>query len=305
MIVGGCDIGSATGKSVIFKDGEIVAYSITPSTIKPEQTARQSMEEALEKAGLSSIDDLEYLVGTGYGRLKVGFARENVSEITCHAAGPVASPLHQDRGGYRRAGLQGHFVSDKGKVVEFAMNDKCAAGTGRFFEAMARTLHITLQELSTIGLESVKPVSLASQCSVFAESEVITMINEGAELPDIVAVSTTPWPAGWRPWWESRAHQGRGADRRLCQERRAGQGAGAAAEGADQQAAHGPADRRGHWSGAHRQREGSSAGAGQLRGQVAWRPRPVFSGPLPGAGAVLERVACPSTMPICPRSAST
>jgi predicted CoA-substrate-specific enzyme activase len=188
MIVGGCDIGSATGKSVIFKDGEIVSYAITPSTIKPEQTARKSMEEALEKAGLASVDNLEYLVGTGYGRLKVGFANENVSEITCHARG--AQWLHPktrtvvDIGGQDSKVIS---VSDKGKVVEFAMNDKCAAGTGRFFEAMARTLHITLQDLSTIGLGSVKPVSLASQCSVFAESEVITMINEGADLPDIVA----------------------------------------------------------------------------------------------------------------------
>src|SRR5512136_2718928 len=87
MIVGGCDIGSATGKSVIMKDGEIVSYAIIPSTIKPEETARKSMEEALQKAGLASQDQLDYIVGTGYGRLKVGFAHENVSEITCHGRG--------------------------------------------------------------------------------------------------------------------------------------------------------------------------------------------------------------------------
>ncbi len=188
MIVGGCDIGSATGKSVIMKDGEILSYAITPSTIKPEETARKSMEEALQKAGLSSADSLDYIVGTGYGRLKVGFANENVSEITCHARGaqrllPTTRTV-VDIGGQDCKVIS---VSEKGRVVEFAMNDKCAAGTGRFFEAMARTLHITLQDLSTVGLGSVKPVSLASQCSVFAESEVITMINEGAELPDIVA----------------------------------------------------------------------------------------------------------------------
>jgi len=188
MIVGGCDIGSATGKSVIMKDGEILSYAIIPSTIKPEETARKSMEEALQKAGLTSADSLDYIVGTGYGRLKVGFANENVSEITCHARGaqrllPTTRTV-VDIGGQDSKVIS---VSEKGKVIEFAMNDKCAAGTGRFFEAMARTLHITLQELSTVGLGSVKPVSLASQCSVFAESEVITMINEGADLPDIVA----------------------------------------------------------------------------------------------------------------------
>ncbi len=188
MIVGGCDIGSATGKSVIFKDGEILAYAIIPSTIKPEVTARKSMEEALQKAGLASPDSLGYIVGTGYGRLRVGFANENVSEITCHARGAQwlcrTTRTVVDIGGQDSKVIS---VSDKGKVLEFAMNDKCAAGTGRFFEAMARTLHMNLEELSTAGLQSEKPVHLASQCSVFAESEVITMINEGAELADIVA----------------------------------------------------------------------------------------------------------------------
>ena len=80
MIVGGCDIGSATGKAVVMKDGEVVSYAITPSTVKPEVTARKAMDEALQKAGLSRLEDLDYVVGTGYGRLKVDFANENVSE---------------------------------------------------------------------------------------------------------------------------------------------------------------------------------------------------------------------------------
>ncbi|GAF77560.1 unnamed protein product, partial [marine sediment metagenome] len=87
MIVGGCDVGSATGKAVVMKDGEIVSYVIIPSTTKPEVTARLVMDEAIEKASLSSIEDLDYIVGTGYGRLKVPFANENISEITCHAHG--------------------------------------------------------------------------------------------------------------------------------------------------------------------------------------------------------------------------
>src|SRR5512136_499778 len=188
MIVGGCDIGSATGKSVIFKDGQIVSYAITPSTIKPEETARKSMEEALEKAGLASVDSLEYLVGTGYGRLKVGFANENVSEITCHARG--AQWLHPktrtvvDIGGQDSKVIS---VSDRGKVIEFAMNDKCAAGTGRFFEAMARVLDCGLEGLSSLSLQSKKPSPITSQCSVFAESEVITLVNEGVDLIDIAA----------------------------------------------------------------------------------------------------------------------
>lgn len=79
MIVGGCDIGSATGKAVVMKNGEIVSYAITPSAVKPDVTARTAMDEALQKAGLSKLEDLDYVVGTGYGRLKVEFANENIS----------------------------------------------------------------------------------------------------------------------------------------------------------------------------------------------------------------------------------
>ncbi|OGO01646.1 MAG: CoA activase [Chloroflexi bacterium RBG_13_53_26] len=188
MIVGGCDIGSATGKAVVMKDGEIVSYAITPSTVKPEVTARKAMDEALQKAGLSKLEDLDYVVGTGYGRLKVEFANENVSEISCHSRGaqwllPTARTVI-DIGGQDCKVMS---VTDKGKVLEFVMNDKCAAGTGKFYEAMARTLQLSLEELSTMGLEAKKPAAISSQCSVFAESEVITLINEGVELADIIA----------------------------------------------------------------------------------------------------------------------
>jgi predicted CoA-substrate-specific enzyme activase len=188
MIVGGCDIGSATGKAVVMKDGEIVSYSIIPSTTRPEVTARMAMDEAIEKAGLSSIDDLDYIVGTGYGRLKVPFANENVSEITCHARGAqlLCSSVRTvvDIGGQD---CKVTSVSDKGKVLEFVMNDRCAAGTGRFFEAMARVLHCGLEGLSSLSENGKTPATISSQCSVFAESEVVTLINEGVELANIVA----------------------------------------------------------------------------------------------------------------------
>jgi len=188
MIVGGCDIGSATGKSVVMKDGEILSFSIIPSTTKPEVTARKAMDEAVEKAGLSSIDDLDYIVGTGYGRLKVPFANENISEITCHARGAqwLCSTVRTviDIGGQD---CKVTSISDKGKVLEFVMNDRCAAGTGRFFEAMARVLSCGLEGLSSLSVNGKTPASISSQCSVFAESEVITLINEGVELPNIVA----------------------------------------------------------------------------------------------------------------------
>lgn len=188
MIVGGCDVGSATGKAVVMKDGDVTSYVIIPSTTKPEVTARIVMDEALKKAGLLSLEDLGYIVGTGYGRLKVPFASENVSEITCHARGaywlcPTVRTV-VDIGGQDCKVMS---IDDKGKVIEFVMNDRCAAGTGRFFEAMARVLDCGLEGLSLLSLQSNNPAVITSQCSVFAESEVVTLVNEGVELADIAS----------------------------------------------------------------------------------------------------------------------
>lgn len=188
MIVGGCDIGSTTGKAVIMKDGQIAAYSIISSTTKPEVTAKMAMEEAMGKIGLKSMDEMDYIVGTGYGRLKVPFAKENISEISCHARGANwLSPSVRtvvDIGGQDCKVMS---IDEKGKVIEFVMNDRCAAGTGRFFEAMARVLQVDLHGLSNLALEGKNPAIISSQCSVFAESEVVTLVNEGRELADIAA----------------------------------------------------------------------------------------------------------------------
>lgn len=188
MLVGGCDVGSATGKALVMKDREIVSYVIIPSTTRPEVTARIVMDQAIEKAGLSAVEDLDYIVGTGYGRLKVPFANENISEITCHARGAhwlnhtVRTVI--DIGGQDCKVMS---LDDTGKVLEFVTNDKCAAGTGRFFEAMARVLDCGLEGLSELSLQGKNPATISSQCSVFAESEVITLLNEGIDLVDIVA----------------------------------------------------------------------------------------------------------------------
>ncbi len=188
MIVGGCDIGSTTGKAVIMKDGEIVSSHILPSTTSPEKTARLAMDEAIKQAGLSSIDDLENIIGTGYGRLKVPFAKENISEITCHARGAHwMSPSVRtvvDIGGQDCKVMA---LTDKGTVLEFVMNDRCAAGTGRFFEAMARALDCGLEGISSLDNQGNDASSITSQCSVFAESEVVTLVNEGIDLNNIIA----------------------------------------------------------------------------------------------------------------------
>jgi predicted CoA-substrate-specific enzyme activase len=188
MLVAGCDVGSTTGKAVISNGASIVSHFIIPSTTVPEQTARVAMEGAAKRAGLSSLSELDYIVGTGYGRLKVPFANENVSEITCHARGahwlnPAVRTV-VDIGGQDCKVMS---LDKNGKVIEFAMNDRCAAGTGRFFEAMARVLSCGLDGLSSLANQGATPATITSQCSVFAESEVITLINEGVELPNIIA----------------------------------------------------------------------------------------------------------------------
>lgn len=188
MLVGGCDIGSTTGKAVVINDQAVVSAFITPSTTKPAETARAAMDEALRLAGLSSIEDLTYVVGTGYGRLKVPFANENVSEITCHARGahwmnPSVRTV-VDIGGQDCKVMS---IDERGRVMEFAMNDRCAAGTGRFFEAMARVLGCGLDGISSLENQGENPATISSQCSVFAESEVVTLINEGVGLADIIS----------------------------------------------------------------------------------------------------------------------
>jgi predicted CoA-substrate-specific enzyme activase len=188
MIVGGCDVGSATGKALIMRGSKIAAYVIIPTTTKPEETACKVMDEVLKKAGLLSLQEIDYVVGTGYGRARVPFANENISEITCHAKGahwlcPKVRTVI-DIGGQDCKVIG---IDKVGKVRDFTMNDKCAAGTGRFFEAMARILGVDLQGLSSLALQSQKPVPITSQCSVFAESEVISLINEGVDPIDIAA----------------------------------------------------------------------------------------------------------------------
>lgn len=188
MLVAGCDLGSATGKVVIMDGGEIRSWTVVKATTNPEKTGLLALGEALDKAGLQSREELDYIVGTGYGRLNVSFINENMSEITCHARGthwlhPKARTVI-DVGGQDCKVIS---LDAGGKVMEFAMNDKCAAGTGKFFEAMARTLDCTLDEFAELSLRSESPTNITKQCSVFAESEVVSLLNNGGDTADIAA----------------------------------------------------------------------------------------------------------------------
>ncbi len=188
MIVGGCDIGSTTTKAVVMKDGDIIGSYITRSIVEPEKTSRYAMDKAVRQAGLSSIDDLEYVVGMGHGRLKVMFANETVSEIACHAKG-VHYMLPDTRTLIDVGGQDSKMiaVSKTGRVNEFKMNDRCAAGTGKFFEAMAFSLDLELDDIGAPENQGKNPYPISSQCSVFAETEVITLVNEGKDIKDIIA----------------------------------------------------------------------------------------------------------------------
>ena len=175
---GGCDVGSTYTKAVILdENGKMVADTTIKSKINSEASAVAAMAEVCEKAGLKSSKDLEYLIGTGYGRNKVPFADENISEISCHAMGVhVTDPS-----------VKAISVDTDGTVKNFAMNDKCAAGTGRFFEAMARSFEMSLPEFSKLALTAKNVIPITAQCTVFAESEVITLVGEGKPMDEIAA----------------------------------------------------------------------------------------------------------------------
>lgn len=187
MVVAGCDVGSLTAEAVILKGGSIIASEIIRVRPRPEQSAQDVMNAALAKAGLA-FDDIAYCISTGYGRDRIPFAHDNVSEISCHGKGaqfliPSVRTVI-DIGGQDCKAIS---VNEKGELVNFIMNDKCAAGTGRFLEQMSKTLGLTLEGLSALPLGSDNPLPITSLCSIFIDTEVLCYVNDGADLADITA----------------------------------------------------------------------------------------------------------------------
>lgn len=187
---GGCDVGSTYTKCVILdEEGKMVANTTVRSRIIANESAKDALEQSIAQVpGLKRIENLSYLIGTGYGRNKVPQAQENLSEISCHAMGVhVTNPAVKaiiDIGGQD---VKGIAVDTDGTVKTFAMNDKCAAGTGRFYESMARAFEISLEEFSNLSLTAKNVIPITSQCTVFAESEVITLVGEGKPRDEIAA----------------------------------------------------------------------------------------------------------------------
>ncbi|HCP60790.1 MAG TPA: 2-hydroxyglutaryl-CoA dehydratase [Dehalococcoidia bacterium] len=181
----GVDIGSTMTKVAIM-DGGIVASVIGPTGPEHRKLANKVMGEALAKAGLS-FDEITYVVATGYGRINVPFADKQITEISCHARGigsllPAARTVI-DIGGQDSKGIK---LKD-GRVVDFVMNDKCAAGTGRYLEVIAEALGVALDEIGRRSLEAEREVAISSTCTVFAEQEVVSRLAEGIPVEDLLA----------------------------------------------------------------------------------------------------------------------
>lgn len=187
MIVAGCDVGSLTSKAVILNDKTMLSHAVVRSSFRPGDSARAVMDQALDVAGLK-MDEVRYCVGTGYGREKIPFVNKVYSEIACHARGarhlmPSVRTVI-DIGGQDCKAIR---LDDSGAVVKFVTNDKCAAGTGRFLDVMARLLGVNLDELGSLSAQAQAPLSLASTCTVWAQAEVIHHLNENTPIADIAA----------------------------------------------------------------------------------------------------------------------
>lgn len=182
----GIDSGSTSTNAVILDENKnIRAFSVVRTGAKSSQSADAALEDVLKKAGLTQ-EDISIIVSTGYGRVSIPFADKTVTEISCHGKGAhfLFPDVHTilDIGGQDSKAIR---LNDNGEVVDFVMNDKCAAGTGRFLEMMARSLEISLDELGPVSLQSKEDIEISSMCSVFAESEVISLIAQNKEIADI------------------------------------------------------------------------------------------------------------------------
>ncbi len=182
----GLDIGSLSCDAVVIdSDAKVVGWSVTPTGARNIEAIQRARERALEQAGVSA-SDIGAVVSTGYGRSRIEDRLAAVTEITCHARGITAifpdTRLLIDIGGQDSKAI---LLDDEGRVAEFTMNDKCAAGTGRFIEAMARALEVELETLARLDEGATGDLKLSSMCTVFAESEVVSLIADGTPQAEI------------------------------------------------------------------------------------------------------------------------
>jgi predicted CoA-substrate-specific enzyme activase len=185
-VYAGIDVGSLSSEAVLVGDDGVLEYAIRNTGANPQRAARNCLEEALNRAGINE-KAISAIIATGYGRIRVPFAQKQVTEITCHARGAhflfPGTRTVVDIGGQDSKVIT---LDDGGRVTDFMMNDKCAAGTGRFLEVMAAALETELTDMGRRSLKAKKGVSISSMCTVFAESEVISLIAEGYHEREII-----------------------------------------------------------------------------------------------------------------------
>ncbi len=186
-LAAGVDVGSTQTKAVVInEERRIVGRALTETGANVIQAAAQAFAMALADGGLRE-EEVEYVVGTGYGRYKVTFGNTQVTEISCHGRGAVqmfpATRTVVDMGGQDTKAIR---VSPNGEIVDFCMNDKCAAGTGRFLGAASSALDIPLDQLGPTALRGERPVKITTTCTVFAESEILSWLGRGKKIEDIL-----------------------------------------------------------------------------------------------------------------------
>jgi len=186
MITIGIDLGSRMSKIIVLKDDKILYSNVVDTGVNPKKVSETLLNDALKNTSLSKAD-ITKIYSTGYGRNIVPFSDKRISEISCHARGanyffPEARTII-DIGGQDSKII---LVDEQGHVKDFVMNDRCAAGTGKFLEVTATTLETTIDELGGISQTSTDKININSTCVVFAESEIIGLIAEGFEKPDII-----------------------------------------------------------------------------------------------------------------------
>jgi (R)-2-hydroxyacyl-CoA dehydratese activating ATPase len=183
----GIDVGSGFSKAVILEKGVEISRVVMPSGGSYGETAEKILAAVLGEAGLSRTD-ISRTIATGYGASAVAFANRTITDISCHAAG-----VHHLFSTVRTAvDIGSQFtramrLDGEGRVTNFVQNEKCAGGSGKFLQVIARILHIELEEISALSLTSTRPVDFTTGCAVFAESEAVSRISEGATPADIVA----------------------------------------------------------------------------------------------------------------------
>jgi predicted CoA-substrate-specific enzyme activase len=183
----GIDIGSLSTKAALMRDGNIICHCIMQTGCAPQSTASLAFDEIIKSTG-SRREQIACVVGTGYGRVNLSFANQTFTELTCHAKGAhYLNPAIRtviDMGGQDSKIIR---IDKDGNMIDFCMNDKCAAGTGRFLEVMARALEISMEDFGPCSLNSSTPCSITNTCAVFAESEVVSLLAAGQARQDIAA----------------------------------------------------------------------------------------------------------------------